>query len=119
MADNLVTLICGNGNNVSDACKAVGISRKTFYQWKEEHPEWAEQINEGIEVKLDNVESALYKAALEGNVSACIFILKCQAKSRGYSESTDLTLNIPKSVKVEFVGEYQAPIESEDDLPNS
>jgi len=35
---------------------------------------------------LDNAESVLYKAVLNGEAWAVCFFLKCQGKSRGYIE---------------------------------
>lgn len=84
--DNLVTVLSGNGSNVQDACSSVGISRETFYKHKKEDKAFADRVDSLREIVLDNVETALYKTALEGNVTACIFILKTIGKDRGYIE---------------------------------
>jgi hypothetical protein len=84
--NNLLTVLKGNGGNVSSACQACGISRKTFYAWKKENPDFADAVDEVTEMTVDNVESALYKNALDGNVTAQIFFLKTRGSSRGWVE---------------------------------
>jgi len=77
--------------NISEACKSCGISRRTFYDWKEGHPAFREAYEDITEMVIDTVESALYKGILEGNVTAQIFFLKCRAKHRGYVERQEIT----------------------------
>lgn len=63
------------GANISATCQAVGINRATYYRWLK-----IESFSAKIELAelepVDNVESALYKAALDGNITAQIFFLK-------------------------------------------
>lgn len=80
-----------SGAHVSNTCKAVGISRKTFYEWKRKDQSFSDQVDEVAEAVVDNVESALYRNALEGNVTAQIFMLKCKGKERGYIERTEIS----------------------------
>ncbi len=49
-------------------------------------------MNEAKEESLDFVESALMAKIEEGNLRAIIFFLKTKAKSRGYSEKTEIDL---------------------------
>jgi len=57
-----------------------GISRKTFYRWKEKDPKFAEKANEIQEAekeKMDDyVEGKLFQEIKEGNITAIIFYLK-------------------------------------------
>lgn len=76
--------------NVSAACQAVGINRKTFYDWVKKYPEFAAKSEEIVEGKIDNVESVLYAQCMEGNTSAIIFFLKTKGKSRGYIERAEV-----------------------------
>ncbi|PWM22733.1 MAG: transposase [Oscillospiraceae bacterium] len=52
----------------------IGVS--TLYRWKEEHPPIREAIKRGKEVVDYEVENALLKKALNGDVTAQIFWLK-------------------------------------------
>lgn len=69
-----------NGGNVSASCRACGIDTKTYYNWcnptyAHYDQDFAEQSGEVAEECDDNVESALYRNALEGNHSSQAFWL--------------------------------------------
>lgn len=78
---------------VTMACKNVGISRKTFYEWKKNDEEFAKAVKDIQEVTLDFVESQLHKQIKDGNVSAAIFYLKTKGKERGYIEQQNIEIN--------------------------
>lgn len=52
----------------------IGVS--TIFEWIEKFPELAEALKEGKEEADNNVENALYNAAISGNIAAMIFYLK-------------------------------------------
>jgi hypothetical protein len=54
----------------------MGISKVTFYEWRNKFPNFANLIKEDKEYCDNQVENALYKAAMEGNTTAQIFWLK-------------------------------------------
>ncbi len=54
----------------------MGISVATLYDWKKKFPEISETLKKGKEVIDYEVESALLRAALEGNTTAQFFWLK-------------------------------------------
>ena len=84
-------LLSTNGGNISVTCKTLKVrSRQTIYNWLKDE-EFSLSVQEIREGAIDNVESALYKAALDGNVTAQIFMLKTQGKSRGYIETMEIT----------------------------
>lgn len=56
--------------------KNLGIGRTTFYKMIKEHSELSEHLKKGKEVVDYEVESALLKNALNGNITAQIFWLK-------------------------------------------
>ena len=70
---------------ITTACKAVGISRASHYQYMERDAEYAAKINELTEVQLDFVESKLIERINKGDTVAIIFYLNNQGKSRGYN----------------------------------
>ncbi len=83
------------GLHVCDAVRRAGVSRSTAYNWRRDDPAFAEAWNDALETMLDNVENAIYTAAMQGNVTAQIFILKTKGKDRGWTERTDINVNQP------------------------
>lgn len=86
-----------NGGNIRASLEGMNkgapnrVRRSTLYNWMETDADFKEEIREITEGWLDNVESALTKTALEGNVTAQIFLLKTRGKDRGYIESKAIT----------------------------
>ena len=77
--------------NVSLAANAANVDRKTVYNWLANDPSFSTKFDEVREVKVDFVENELLKNIKAGNVTAQIFFLKCQGKSRGYIERVEYT----------------------------
>lgn len=71
---------------VTAACKVVGISRQTHYNWLKEDEDYRQKVEAIPEVVLDFAENQLYKAIKNGNITATIFFLKTRGKDRGYIE---------------------------------
>lgn len=84
---------------VTPACKAMGINKKTFYEWIKKDPDFAASVEAIKDVSLDFVEYEFMKNIKAGNVAAQIFYLKTKGKNRGYIEQYNyqeikpLTLN--------------------------
>jgi len=74
---------------VSEACKAVGLSRKTFYDYIHEDENFKASVDEINETVIDYVESKNLQNIKEGDKTSIIFYLKCKAKKRGYIEKTE------------------------------
>ena len=71
---------------VSNACKTVGIERKTHYRWLEDDAEYAASVAAIQEHALDYVEHQLFKLVQNMETAAIIFYLKTKGKGRGYIE---------------------------------
>ncbi len=89
--------------NVTYACKAIGISRSTFYSWMKDEA-FADAFNMAREEIKDYAETKLVEQVKAGNITAIIYYLKTQAKDRGYVEKSENDLNIRK-VEVELTDE--------------
>jgi len=76
--------------NITDACKKVGISRTTFYEYTKADPVFAQEVKDIEEAGLDYAESILKQKVMAGNMTAIIFFLKTKGKKRGYIEGTSL-----------------------------
>lgn len=76
---------------ITPACKEVGISRNCFYQWYREDEEFRREVDGVGEIALDFVENQLYKKIKEGSERSIIFYMRSKGKSRGYSDTIDIT----------------------------
>ena len=81
---------------VSPACKQVGISRWTHYDWKKKDEEYARECEDINEASIDFGESNLFKLIKNGNATANIFFLKTRGKKRGYIETQHLEIRQKK-----------------------
>ena len=77
---------------VTQACKVVGISRQTHYNWMEADAEYKAAVAELSDVALDFAESKLHKLIDQGNPAATIFFLKTKGKERGYVERQEIAV---------------------------
>lgn len=71
---------------VGAACERAGVSRSTYYRWREEDESFRERADDIIEGQVDFVENRLLKKIQDGDTTAIIFYLKTKGKKRGYSE---------------------------------
>lgn len=65
-----------NGLTDDIIIERLGISRTAFYDYKNKFADFANALKESKEVCDGKVESALYQAAINGNITAMIFWLK-------------------------------------------
>ena len=79
---------------VTTALKSLNYNRKTFYDYYNSDPIFAQKCDEIQNMAIDFVESKLFENIKNGNVVAQIFYLKTKAKSRGYVEKTEVQHNI-------------------------
>ncbi len=85
--------------NISEACRAIGIDRKTYYNWIEKYPKFKEEL-ELTEQQMDDIaETSLYKNVKKGLQKAVEFYLTNRKKDK-YSNT----------VKNEHTGENGGPI---------
>jgi len=73
---NKVIMMLHNGLSAKEACRNADLSLGQFYTWTRIHDDNLFAYHEAIDQRTTNVVDALYKTALEGNVSAQIFWLK-------------------------------------------
>jgi hypothetical protein len=76
---------------VTVACKKVGVSRKTFYEYYNNDATFREAYNDLKNVALDFAESKLYNRIEKESDACLIFYLKTQGKARGYIERMEHT----------------------------
>jgi hypothetical protein len=104
----MLTCLKNSMGIVSTACEKADIARKTHYEWYNNDPEYAAQVDAIQESCIDFAESKLMElingakhevATAKGEVltvqdgpnpTACIFYLKTKGKKRGYVEKSEL-----------------------------
>ena len=77
--------------NVAAACKAIGIMRGTFVDWRNNDSEFTTQLAHADESFIDFAESKLKEKITEGDEKSIIFFLKTKGKSRGYGDKIELS----------------------------
>ena len=75
---------------VSTACKKVGVSRITHYEWYKTDDEYKAGVDSVADIALDFAESQLHKQISGGNPTSTIFYLKTKGKKRGYIERQEI-----------------------------
>ena len=80
------------GLYIKDIAAKMGISVTTVYDWMNKDPKIAAAIKKGRDKSIDMVENALFKSAINGNVTAMIFYLKNRAPER-YKDRVDNNIN--------------------------
>ena len=84
-----------NHGHISKACESAKIHRRTYYTWIEKDDKFKEQVEDAKEALVDYVESKLLQKINDLDTTSIIFFLKCKAKSRGYTERTEIELSRP------------------------
>lgn len=64
------------------AAREVGVDRTTIWRWRKADPEFNRACEEAEQAAIEAVEDALYRAALQGNVTAIQVILYNRAPDR-------------------------------------
>ena len=77
---------------VTSACKKVGISRVTYYEYYKTDEAFKQSVDSLADVALDFAESQLHKQIKDGIPSSTIFYLKTKGKRRGYIEKSEVEL---------------------------
>jgi hypothetical protein len=95
--------------NITKACQAANIDRKTHYKWLENDPAYADAAREIHEELHDVLEDHLYRLAVAAEresdqIRATEIYLKARAKDRGYGvekrdQSVSGELNVNATVQ--------------------
>jgi len=89
---------------VSTACNRTGISRSSFYKWYHEDEEFRKKVDEIDNIKLDFVETKLFKNIENEKEKSIIFYLQHKGHKRGYiqKQNINLTSNEEDIKKIEI-----------------
>lgn len=81
-------------SNISATCKKIGISRRTYYKWCENNPEFKNLVNDELESLIDLAETKLQQNIMEGKEQSIFFFLRTKGKNRGYVETVENNVSI-------------------------
>ncbi|MBF7694546.1 hypothetical protein [Acinetobacter rathckeae] len=82
-ACEIIEDMASNGYSKRNIAKALGVSWDLYVVWLEQYPELLEAEKLGKDKEHKALHNALYKSAMDGNVTASIFLLKTR---HGYRE---------------------------------
>jgi hypothetical protein len=112
----LASYFAEQGLTDAEISSRLHISRKTLYSWRKVHPELEEALRNSKERADAMVEAALFRKALQGDVSACIFYLcnRCPSRwARNGQVDVQITAHAEKGMSVEeIVRRYSDAYES-------
>mgnify|MGYP003119081898 FL=1 len=102
--DTLLQALENSLGIVSTACNRTGISRSSFYKWYKEDEDFRQKVDEIDNVKLDFVESKLFKNIENEKEKSIIFYLQHKGHKRGYiqRQNINLTSNEEDIKKIEI-----------------
>lgn len=80
--------------NISATCKAIGVTRKVYYNWMSLSDAFREAVEYAQEELLDFAETKLQQNISEGKESSIFFFLKTKGKKRGYIETAEQNVTI-------------------------
>jgi hypothetical protein len=83
---------------VTTACKKVGISRQTHYNWIADDAEYKLSVESISDMALDFAESKLHEQINNNDTAATIFYLKTKGKKRGYIERVEQVLEFERPI---------------------
>lgn len=96
---------------VTAACKEVGISRDSYYDYYNRDPEFRRKVDDINEIAIDFTESQLYKKIKQGSERSILFFMKYKGKKRGYTDSIDITSGGKTITEIKLI-----QVKSKDDL---
>lgn len=88
--------------NVAATCRAVGIGRTTFYNWMNKVNTFRHFAHDKKEGLLDDIETLMFKKALEGDTRMLIHVSKSKMRDRGYGNTVQL---------IKYINPYISPYE--------
>lgn len=71
--------------NISSAARSAHIGRRTYYNWLNTCPQFAESVKMVKERCVEIAEEALFKNIAQGKEASIIFFLERRGQSLGYS----------------------------------
>ena len=94
-----------NLGHISKSCKAANVSRRSYYLWVKDDPEFVRSCNDVKEAVIDVAESQLLRNVKRGYEKSIFFMLDRQARHRGYGKEE--TVNVKTTITVTLVDDEE------------
>jgi transposase-like protein len=91
--------------HISNICRALGISRTTFYKWMEEEAYATRLLDAEAELN-DEIRDVLVTKAAEGDMTAVIFYLKSRHPDFKEHRQTNIQVNNYSPIAAEQKNKY-------------
>ena len=75
--------------NISATCNQMSMSRRNYYKWIDQCPEFKEEIEMAQDTLIDMAETKLQQNIAQGKEASIFFFLKTKGKDRGYIETIE------------------------------
>ena len=102
-AERIIAALKETAGLQTAAAKKAGVTYWTLNKYVKDFPAVAQAAQEAKEAMLDFTEGKLFEQIKTGNMTAIIFYLKTQGKSRGYVERAEVTGAEGGPVKTEVI----------------
>ena len=86
------------GSSMASSCVAAQIDATTLWRWRKSNPKLDNLIHNIVDSRIQMVEDALFKKAMEGDVGAQRLFLTNRAPNRWKDRSTLINNNIQTNV---------------------
>lgn len=106
LQENFLKVLENQGFNVSAACSAAGVGRRTYYNWMQRE-EFAQEVDDLREGSIDFTESKLMLNIKAGKEKSIFFFLEHKGKSRGYGKDGQEIVHRTSPTLVELIKEHQ------------
>jgi hypothetical protein len=83
---------------VAKAGKAVGVCRKTVYNWRDAHPAFKDAFDDVQDAITDDIEATAIQRALAGDTTLLIFLLKSRRREV-YGDKVAVTVQLRKKAE--------------------
>ena len=94
-------LVQYNGK-LSSTANALGITLSTLQSYIKKSKKLQECLITFNEVELDKAEEKLTEQIDKGNLAAIQFMLKCKGKERGWTEKTEMSIELSKPITFRY-----------------
>jgi hypothetical protein len=74
---------------IATTCQSVGITKRTYYNWYNNNPEFKEAADAISDMQVEDVVSEFMKKIQGGDITAMIFYLKTKGRKLGFSEKDE------------------------------
>ena len=88
-----------------EIAQSLDIHEDTLYTWKKKYEDFDESLKKGREDADGRVARSLFNKALQGDVTACIYWLKCRRRkiwtvtgNEGHTETVQVVVQEPKII---------------------